>query len=344
VSRPLRILLASILLVAFLGATALVSRWDDERELRLPVPASVTALAFEPRGGLLLAASDEERLQVLSPSRRTVVREIGEPGEGSVDLAFGGGGKLLATASVDSKVRVRRWPSGELVATIDAPGVVGVAFTHKGGLVTGRRDFRGAIRIETRTTPSSEPQEPFALWRAKTIRLSPDGELVAFFVEDGDVYVFSIESGERAAKARDLRAPRIENEEEYVEPPPVQGVGYAWNGRGDLLAISAVSSSGVALISPYEDRGPPPDPFEIPRWPGLTLESGGGPCALSWDGKLLVAGRTGEAFSVPSMQKLQKGAALAPTEHFTAIAISRSGVAAGALGKEIVLWRVGTPR
>ncbi len=343
-SRPLRIVSAHLLLLAFVAMAWTVTLWDRGRELRLPVKGNVTALAFEPRGELLLAASDEERLQVLSPSRRAVVREIGEPGEGSVELAFGNGGKLLATASLDSTVRVRHWPSGELVATIDAPGVVGVAFTHSGGLVTGRRDFRGAIRIETRATPSSEPQEPFALWRARTIRLSPDGELVAFFVEDGDVYVFTIPGGERAAKARDLRAARIENEEEYVEPPPVQGVGYAWNGRGDLLAISAVTSSGVALISPYEDRGPPPDPFEIPRWPGLTLENGGGPCALSSDGKLLVAGRTGEVFSVSSMQRLEKGATLAATERFAALAISRSGVAAGSLGKEIVLWRVGTER
>lgn len=181
--------------------------WDVDRQrelVALPQPNPVRAVALGP-AGVLVTGDDEGRVLLwhLPPPVTAAHAAV-------TSLAFGPGGKVLATAGMDGRARIwRRSPDGgvTLLGSARHPGAVyGLASSTDGRLlVTAGEDHR------VRLWDVSRPRRPVRLSTLSdhtdavyAVALSPDRRLLVTGGEDHTVRVWDISRPQRPVRLAKL--------------------------------------------------------------------------------------------------------------------------------------------
>ncbi|HZY87625.1 MAG TPA: WD40 repeat domain-containing protein [Gemmataceae bacterium] len=145
-----------------------------------PQPSWVTAVAFQPGGGLLATGHDDGVVRLWDVARQEVVRELKGHGRPVSALAFRGDGRRLASAGEDRVIRL--WD-------VDGGSAVGSLLGHHDRIPAlawhpnGRRLLSAGWDTTARVW-DVETGEPIILLNShagqvQAVAVSPDGKLVA---------------------------------------------------------------------------------------------------------------------------------------------------------------------
>ena len=159
-----------------------------------PQPSWVTAVAFQPGGGLLATGHDDGAVRLWDLARQEVVRELKGHGRSVSALAFRGDGRRLASAGEDRAICI--WD-------VDSGAAVGSLLGHHDRIPAlawhpaGRRLLSAGWDTTARVW-DVETGEPIILLNShagqvQAVAVSPDGKLVACADSANAVHVWDAE-------------------------------------------------------------------------------------------------------------------------------------------------------
>lgn len=186
-----RLILAAVIIVT-------VSAVRAEQPAAEPEPVSVRSMAFSPDGKHLAVGFGTKEvaggLLIWSLADQSAVRTHSSP-TGVSSLAFSPDGKYLAYSPYGNVPQLRRWPSLETEAELDAARRGPVAFSPDSRMLATSREDRAVAcwRVgERKEGPvlSGHGDAPY------TIAFSPDGRQIVSAARPG-VLVWDLETGEQ---------------------------------------------------------------------------------------------------------------------------------------------------
>jgi WD40 repeat protein len=180
----------------------LVRVWNAEGREKFKVPAGiggVSAMAFSPDGGTLVAAAYDTDVRVWSAANGELKRVVEEMTVSMFELAFSPDGKLLAAAGVDRTVYLWDTKTWRLVRKITGqPEMISAMdFSPDGKLiVTGGMNelaFGAPVKVMLWDVATGKAVRTMgADHRAAGAAFSPDGKLVAVADYDKTVSVWAV--------------------------------------------------------------------------------------------------------------------------------------------------------
>ncbi|MGW6981448.1 nSTAND1 domain-containing NTPase [Streptomyces sp. NPDC054932] len=205
---------------------------------------SAALAAGQPEASMLLAgeayrtsATSEARGALLSTQSQPFIARLGGHGGPVNAVAFAPGNDVLATASSDGTVTLRRVADRRTTATFTMPGRVrAVAFGPDGGMLAATSTDGPAMLWDT-TRHERRAQLPARTKGARAVAFAPDGRTVAVAGADGTIGLWETAGDHRALGSLTGHTGRV------------NALAYAPDGR---TLVSAGADRTVRLWDPVE--------------------------------------------------------------------------------------------
>jgi WD40 repeat protein len=238
-----------------------LSVWEAESgALRAswPQPSWVTAVAFQPGGGLLATGHDDGSVRLWDLARQELVRQLKGHGRSISALAFRGDGRRLASAGEDRAIRV--WD-------VDSGAAVGSLLGHHDRIPAlawhpnGQRLLSAGWDTTARVW-DVETGEPIILLNShagqvQAVAVSPDGKLVACADSANAVHVWDAERYRTLQvlrhRAGEVRCLAFSPDGQVLAFGGAERVIHLWDARrggGDDEAIDPQLSRTALAVSP----------------------------------------------------------------------------------------------